>query len=187
MSLPENTTYQGSFQPFLQGITGAMKKLSSTLPNKKSVNTSGFGNVVGAVKSGVQNAKAKLGPVTTPYGGSTRYEKFHPGIDIAGAIGTPVSAYATGRVTKIVTGMRQGSPGFGNYVVVTDPKGNQHRYSHLQNAYVNMGQQVNPGQNIGTMGNTGQTYSLHGGTGSHLDYRIVDLYGKYINPNRYIM
>jgi murein DD-endopeptidase MepM/ murein hydrolase activator NlpD len=49
-----------------------------------------------------------------------------------------------------------------------------------------VGQSVNKGQQIGSMGNTGQTYSLSGGTGSHLDYRIVDMYGKYVNPYKFI-
>ena len=59
-------------------------------------------------------------------------------------------------------------------------------YSHLNNSYVRVGQNITPGTIVGGMGNTGSTYSLHGGTGSHLDYRIKDLYGKYVNPSQYL-
>jgi replicative DNA helicase Mcm len=35
-------------------------------------------------------------------------------------------------------------------------------------------------------GNSGQTYSNSGGTGSHLDLRIVDAFNRYVNPNTYL-
>ena len=46
----------------------------------------------------------KLGKITVPYGGSTRYEQFHPGVDIANAKGTPIKAPASGVVTDAVGG-----------------------------------------------------------------------------------
>lgn len=128
----------------------------------------------------------KLGTVTVRPGESTRYEKSHPGIDIANAIGTRLPAFTGGAVTAVKTGQKQGSPGYGNYVIITDRDGNQHRYSHLSNSMVKVGDTVQPGQIIGTMGNTGQTYSLSGGTGSHLDYRILNAFGKYVDPTIYV-
>ena len=87
---------------------------------------------------------SNLGSVTTPYGGSTRYEKFHPGIDIANKIGTPINAFTGGKVTAVQTGFKQGDKGFGNRVIVQDAQGNKHFYSHLYKAYVNVGDIVNP-------------------------------------------
>ena len=128
----------------------------------------------------------QLGNVTVRPGESTRFEKSHPGIDIANTIGTQLPAFTGGAVTAVQTGQRQGSPGYGNYVIITDKNGNKHRYSHLDGTTVKMGDQIQPGQSVGTMGNTGQTYSLSGGTGSHLDYRIQDAYGKYVDPDFYV-
>jgi murein DD-endopeptidase MepM/ murein hydrolase activator NlpD len=128
----------------------------------------------------------KLGAKTTDWGGSTRFEKFHPGIDIANKIGTPIPATVQGTVTAVDTGHKQGDKAYGNTITVTDPWGNKHRYSHLSQVFVKVGQKVGKGQEVATMGNTGQTYSTSGGTGSHLDYRIVDAYNKYVNPYTYL-
>jgi len=129
----------------------------------------------------------QLGTISTPYGGSTRYEKFHPGVDIANKIGTPINAFAGGKVTEVDTGFKQGDKGFGNRVIVQDAQGNKHFYSHLYKSYVKVGDIVNPGSLLGQMGATGQTYSLSGtGTGSHLDYRVSDAWNKYMNPMAFL-
>lgn len=128
----------------------------------------------------------KLGVETTKWGDATKFEKFHPGIDIANKIGTPIPAFAEGTVTAVDTGHKQGDKAFGNTITVTDAQGNKVRYSHLSQSYVKVGQKVNPGQEVGTMGNSGQTYSNSGGTGSHLDLRIVDAFNQYVNPNTYL-
>lgn len=190
-SLPENQVYN-TYNSAVKNTSNFAAKLGSTLPiNKKfGGSPSDYSNLVGMV-GGYQNRKvptslSKLGNVTTNYGTSTKYEQFHPGVDVANSIGTPVPTFVSGKVTDKSTGHKQGDSGFGNYVVVTDENGNQHRYSHLNQVFVPVGAQVGQGQEIGTMGNTGQTYSLSGGTGSHLDYRIKDIYGKYINPYNYL-
>lgn len=126
-----------------------------------------------------------LGAITTPYGGQTRFEASHPAIDIANKIGTPVPAFSGGVVTDVVSGKKQGDKGYGNYVVVTDAQGNKHRYSHLYKSFVRVGQRVSRGGRVGLIGNSGQTYSTSGGTGAHLDYRIMDAYNKYVNPMRF--
>lgn len=134
-----------------------------------------------------------LGTMTTPYGGSTEYEPGgkHYAIDIASPIGTPIPSNVSGTVTEVVEGKKQfvgNNPqdkGYGNYVIVTDRYGNKHRYSHLNKSWVKVGQKVQPGAQLGEMGNTGSSYSLHGGTGSHLDYRIADAYNKYMSPLTY--
>ena len=153
----------------------------------KSVNVSQYKNLPSSTQpTSPQPRSANFGTVTVPYGGSTRYEKFHPGIDIANKIGTPIPASLGGIVREVVTGKKQGDPGYGNYVIVEDKYGGKHRYSHLHNSYVKVGDTVSRGQVVGPMGNTGSTYSLHGGSGSHLDYRIKDMYGRYVNPTQYL-
>lgn len=163
------------------------------MPKLKSINTNRFVNLG---QQPTQNAPAQqksstpqyggkfsnLGTLTTDYGEGTRIEKFHPGLDIANKIGTPIPSFVGGKVIDLKTGRAQGEKNAGNYVLVEDAQGNKHRYSHLNNVWVKVGQTVNPGTLIGGMGNTGNTYSLHGGTGSHLDYRITNAYNKYINP-----
>jgi len=130
--------------------------------------------------------KKHLGVVTTPFGGATRYENTHPGIDIANKKGTSIPAFTGGIVVAVEEGRKQGDRGYGNYVIVKDRDGNQHRYSHLDKGYVKVGQRIEKGQPVGAMGNSGTTYSESGGDGSHLDYRVVSAYGKYMNPLSYI-
>lgn len=128
-----------------------------------------------------------LGKVTTPWGGDTRYEKFHPGIDIANNIGTPIKAPVSGQVVNAVGDKRQGDASYGNTVMIKDGKGQFHNFGHLNQTMVKKGQTIQQGQNLGTMGNTGAAYSPSGkGDGSHLDYRIVNAYGKYQNPEQYV-
>ena len=129
----------------------------------------------------------KIGPTTTPYGGKTAYEKFHPGLDIAAPIGTKQPAFKGGKVTEVVTGKKQtpNTPSYGNYVIVTDREGNKWRYSHLNRTWLQTGQEVQSGEILGEIGNTGSTYSTHGGTGAHLDLRIQDAYGKWVNPAKF--
>jgi len=183
--LPENVQYKEDFsqgyKPLIAATMQANLQSAKRRPKRK-VDTSRYQGVADSVKQ----ASSKLGTVTTPYGGSTKYEKFHPGVDIANKIGTPIPAWSGGRVSEVVSGKKQGDPGYGNYIIVVDDKGNKHRYSHLNDSYVSVGQQVQPGQMLGGMGNTGQSYSVSGGTGSHLDYRILDIYGKFINPYNFI-
>jgi murein DD-endopeptidase MepM/ murein hydrolase activator NlpD len=128
-----------------------------------------------------------LGNVTTPYGGKTNYEQFHPGVDVANEKGTPIPAFVEGTVEKTTTGSQNGDVGFGNTVVIRDPAGSKHQLGHLDQVGVRPGQQVQKGQVVGSMGNSGSSYSKSGlGDGTHLDYRIVTAYGKYKNPFTYL-
>ncbi len=128
-----------------------------------------------------------LGRITDPYGGETRYEDFHPGVDIANHKGTKILSPVSGVVEQENHADGQGN-GYGNSVTVVDKEGNHHKLSHLNKAYVKQGQKVHAGQTpIGAMGNSGSSYSPSGrGDGTHLDYRIVTAYGKYKNPMTYI-
>lgn len=99
---------------------------------------------------------------------------FHNGIDIAAPAGTPVYAYANGRVvTAGWVGMG------GNGVVIDHGNGLRTVYYHLSRIDVSVGQSVRVGQRIGGVGTTG--YS----TGNHLHFGVI-LHGKPVNPLNYI-
>ena len=129
------------------------------------------------VNQKMKNLK-NLGNLTTPFGGKTRNENFHPGIDIANKSGTPIPAFASGTVAQVGTK----KDGFGNVVILKDKNGNVHQYGHLQNALIRPGMKVKKGQPIGQMGKSGNTYSESGNDPSHLDLRVVTPQGKWMNP-----
>jgi hypothetical protein len=95
----------------------------------------------------------------------------HLGVDYGAPRGTPVLASADGSV--IFSG-RKG--GFGNLVRVRHPNGYVTAYAHLSRMDVRRGQRVKQGERIGRVGSTGLS------TASHLDYRVQNRSGKYINP-----
>ena len=183
--IKENTSYNDAAQKATSGVINKIYSISKSAKNKRA-DTSRYGGLANQVSKPTQSfdtsSFSNLGTLTVPYGGSTRYEKFHPALDIANKIGTPIPSYSGGTVTDVVRGQVQGSPGYGNYVIIKDSNGNSYRYSHLSRSLVKVGDSITKGSEIGLMGNTGSTYSLHGGTGSHLDLRIKDIYGKYVNP-----
>jgi murein DD-endopeptidase MepM/ murein hydrolase activator NlpD len=134
-----------------------------------------------------KNIFKNLGVMTVQYGQPTSMEQAHQGVDFANDQGTPIPSSADGVVTKVDEGHVQGENNFGNTVEIRDKDGNTHQFHHLQNIGVQQGQQVATGNEIATMGNTGATYSKSGkGDGTHLDYRIVDAYGRYMNPMMYL-
>lgn len=99
---------------------------------------------------------------------------FHPGLDFAGPLWTPVHATGPGVIT--FTGVRTG---YGNTVEIDHGGGLKTRYAHLAAITVQVGQRVAVGQRIGAMGSTGRS------TGPHLHYEIwVD--GKAQNPDRFL-
>jgi murein DD-endopeptidase MepM/ murein hydrolase activator NlpD len=79
---------------------------------------------------------------------------FHSGVDLAAAVGTPVSAAAAGTVAFA------GTEGVsGKLVVINHQQGYQTRYAQLASIQVKVGQVVKQGQSIGTVGTTGQPSS----------------------------
>lgn len=122
------------------------------------------------------------GVITTPFGGRTRGESQHPGVDFANRSGTPIPAFADG----VVVGVGTDNKGFGNVVKLKDTGGNVHQYGHLLGSLVKTGQRVKKGQTIARMGKSGNSYSPSGGDPSHLDLRIANAYGKWKNPMTYL-
>jgi murein DD-endopeptidase MepM/ murein hydrolase activator NlpD len=95
----------------------------------------------------------------------------HPGIDLAGAYGTPIYATADGTVVR--AGWNSG--GYGNLVELDHGRGITTRYGHMSAILVEAGDHVTRGQQIGRMGSTGRS------TGNHLHYEVrID--GRPVNP-----
>jgi murein DD-endopeptidase MepM/ murein hydrolase activator NlpD len=107
------------------------------------------------------------------YGGNltTRFSRYHPGIDIAFESGAEMKSILAGTVIE----SRYDYSGYGNTVVINHHGGLQSRYAHLQKIYVTPGQKVEKDTVIGTLGSTGRS------TGPHLHLEVYDQ-GRPINP-----
>lgn len=94
----------------------------------------------------------------------------HAGVDLPGAMGTPVYATADGVVARA-----EWASGYGKLIEVTHGKGIATRYAHLSQIMVEPNTRVKRGDLIGLMGSTGRS------TGSHLHYEVrID--GRAVNP-----
>jgi len=95
--------------------------------------------------------------------------RFHPAIDIACPVGTPVYATADG-VAKVREQWTNG--GAGRYITIKHASGLETQYLHLDRILIQDGQQVKACDKIALSGKSGN--DIHGNpyTGPHLDYRI---------------
>jgi len=98
------------------------------------------------------------------------YERFHAGVDLAAASGTPIVAAADGRV---VAAGWQG--GYGQQVGIVHSGGLETRYGHMSRIAAHIGQVVSKGQVIGFVGSTGLS------TGPHLHFEVTRN-GRPVNP-----
>ncbi|MBD0334425.1 MAG: peptidoglycan DD-metalloendopeptidase family protein [Cyanobacteria bacterium Co-bin13] len=114
------------------------------------------------------------GVLTSGYG--WRWGRMHQGVDIAGPVGTPIYAAATGTVVR--SGWNSG--GYGNLVDIRHPDGSMTRYAHNSRLLVRAGQEVRQGQQIAEMGSTG--YS----TGPHLHFEVHLPGSGTVNPVAYL-
>jgi murein DD-endopeptidase MepM/ murein hydrolase activator NlpD len=121
--------------------------------------------------AGQLDVTSGFGPRRDPFLGTPA---FHPGLDLAGAVGTHVHATADGKV------LRAGwDGGYGNLVEIDNGHGIVTRFGHLSKILVKAGQRVHRGQLIGLMGSTGRS------TGPHLHYE-VRVNGKAVNPEKFL-
>jgi murein DD-endopeptidase MepM/ murein hydrolase activator NlpD len=146
--------------PTFKALFTSWKKLDTlqdgaiAVPSEKPVRTAAFTSGFG-VRSDPFLARAAM----------------HPGIDLAGPMGTPIYATADGTVLR--AGWNSG--GYGNLVEIDHGKGIATRYGHMSAILVSAGQHISRGQQIGRMGSTGRS------TGSHLHYEVrID--GRPVNP-----
>ncbi|MBR3722012.1 MAG: peptidoglycan DD-metalloendopeptidase family protein [Selenomonadaceae bacterium] len=115
------------------------------------------------------------GVVTSPYGYRWGGTDFHPGIDIADDLGTPIVATADG----VVDYAGWNAYGYGNMVDIVHDSGIVTRYAHAMQVVVTPGQRVRAGQLIAYMGSTGFS------TGPHVHYE-VRIGGQAVNPSAYL-
>ncbi len=98
------------------------------------------------------------------------YARFHDGIDLAAAAGTPIAAAADGRV--VASGW---AGGYGREVVIAHQGGLETRYGHMSRIAASAGEMVRRGQVIGYVGSTGLS------TGPHLHFEVMKN-GRPVNP-----
>ena len=120
------------------------------------------------------------GPITSGFGYRTHpilgYRRFHRGLDIGAAHGTPILATTDGQVARAGWG-----GGYGNVVELNHGGGLATRYGHMSRIAVAPGQRVRQGQVIGYVGSTGFS------TGPHLHYEMFRG-GQLVDPRsvRYV-
>lgn len=122
----------------------------------------------------VQEVESDSVPVfSLPHTGyiSTRFSRWHPGVDIASGLGMPIHPVTDGVVKEVILGFL----GYGNHVVISHQKGFQSLYGHMGRVYVKKDQLVTPADTLGTVGLTGFTSGPH----THLE---VQKNGGYIDP-----
>lgn len=89
------------------------------------------------------------------------------GIDVADSCGTPIFAAADGVVS--VADATGWNGGFGTYVTVQHPNGAETLYAHMRQLFVEEGESVTRGTQIGQIGNSGRVYGV---TGCHLHFEV---------------
>lgn len=163
----------------IPGLTQYQKAYLWQSANKKWKKNPFGSATVGEYQSGVQQAinpvesgtqTSAFGPREAPTAGASTW---HDGLDIAASEGEPVKAILSG---KVVAKSNDSSSGY--YVKIDHGDGRVSTYMHMQPGStdgINVGDEIEQGQQIGAVGNTGIS------TGPHLDIRITKD-GKYIDP-----
>jgi len=146
--------------PTFKALFNSWKKLDQlqdgviAIPSAKPVKTAEF--------------TSSFGVRSDPFRGGAA---MHPGIDLAGPLGTPIYATADGTVVR--AGWNSG--GYGNLIEIDHGRGITTRFGHLSAILVHPGDHITRGQQIARMGSTGRS------TGSHLHYEVrID--GRPVNP-----
>jgi len=114
---------------------------------------------------------SRFGWRNSPWGGGGDW---HPGIDIANSIGTPIVATADGEVVQ-----SEWCGGYGNMVQLNHGNGIATIYGHNSQLLVSVGQVVKKGQVIAQLGSTGNS------TGPHVHYE-VRVNGTPVNPTNFL-
>ena len=116
--------------------------------------------------------------ITSPFGmrmhPTLHVNKFHNGVDLGAAGGTPIVAAYDG--TVVAAGY---SSTMGNYIYINHGSGLVTIYMHASALYVSTGQEVSKGEKIAAVGTTGRS------TGNHLHFGVRKD-GAYVDPMGYI-
>ena len=98
------------------------------------------------------------------------YQRFHAGLDLAAAVGTPIVAAADG---KVVSAGWAG--GYGRAVAIAHASGVETKYGHMSRIVAYSGETVRRGEIIGYVGSSGLS------TGPHLHFEVLKN-GRPVNP-----
>jgi murein DD-endopeptidase MepM/ murein hydrolase activator NlpD len=101
-------------------------------------------------------------------------KKLHGGVDFAAPKGTFVRALTSGTVIN-----RSRNPFYGNFVTIHHGDSWATLYAHLDKTSVEVGENVLPGEIIGSVGMTGRATAPH----LHFELRYD---GKVVNPHEYL-
>ena len=112
------------------------------------------------------------------FGYRTFDHAYHLGLDMAISEGTPYYAADSGTVTASTNGGGYNG-GAGNWIVIDHGNGLVTKYMHSLVTFVEPGDHVVRGQNIGLVGNTGDSY------GAHLHFQ-VEINGTAVDPLIYL-
>jgi murein DD-endopeptidase MepM/ murein hydrolase activator NlpD len=104
----------------------------------------------------------------------------HPGIDIAARMGLPVYAADNGVIVYAGWSQnRDGTPGYGNLVIIDHLDGWHTFYGHLSQINVRCGQSMTQGELLGLAGSTGNS------TGPHVHFEMRTASGPQ-NPHDWL-
>ena len=98
------------------------------------------------------------------------YERFHAGVDLGAAAGTPIVAAADGRVVSAGW-----AGGYGRAVAILHSGGVETKYGHMSRIAAYAGETVSRGEVIGYVGSRGLS------TGPHLPFEVMKN-GRPVNP-----
>ena len=114
-------------------------------------------------------------PVAQLLGVSQNYQVGHPGIDLMAPRGSQVVAMERGKVVAV----KKDAFGYGRHVYIKHTYEVKSLYAHLDKIMVTEGEEVIPGQVVGTIGTTGWS------TGPHLHFEVYEG-NEHVNPTKYL-
>ena len=103
-----------------------------------------------------------------------KVERFHNGVDLAAASGSPILAAYDGEVIAA-----DYSASMGNYIMIDHGDDVYTIYMHASSLLVSKGARVSAGQKIALVGSTGRS------TGPHLHFSVREN-GNYVSPWKYL-
>ena len=163
-------------------ITAKIKAEEEARKAAAAKNSGGSGNSGGGSSSG-SSGGGRLswpchGTITSEQGWRVHpifgYKKYHSGMDIGVAYGTPIKAAASGTVI-----MASWYGGYGYCVIIDHGNGLSTLYGHNSSLHVSYGQKVSRGQTIASAGSTGYSTGPH----CHFEVRVN---GSVTNPRNYL-
>lgn len=168
---PADIVEEGRLVPTLNETLAEYDFLKTARIGRHTRNTVLHANATPALWPVTGRLLSYFGARTDPF---TGLGSFHPGVDIAASIGSPVRVTADGTVA--FAGYRSG---YGRLVIVAHGDGVETYYAHLSQFFVLVGQDVRQGEVIAYSGASGRV------TSPHLHYE-VRVRGNPINPYKYL-